>query len=306
MRSRRKPLLDGLDAVRTSLPQDTLAENTAVKTNKSSAMVGAPYRRLKTVDLHVRPIHHWLEDRVRAHTFLRMLAYYVELAHARAPSADARRRRRQGSRRSPARKPGRQGQRSAVRLRQGATGRAAEVPPSILPDPARPLATLARNTVVTANAPDRPFTILTRPTPIQQKLLRPPGFPIAYPVAAPPKRSPAARSIIMLRERKKLGLNLMGRFRGDHGLRLGLRRSRPDDPVGEPSLAAHDAVAAGHAEGPDHGLARGVTRLALGPPGSDAADGSPGRLRSKEQSCPPAIPVARPPRPRTDLARRSR
>ena len=26
----------------------------------------------------VRPIHHWLEDRVRAHIFLCMLAYYVE------------------------------------------------------------------------------------------------------------------------------------------------------------------------------------------------------------------------------------
>jgi hypothetical protein len=41
------------------------------------------------------------------------------------------------------------------------------------------LATLARNTVVTANAPDRPFTILTRPTPIQQKAFDLLGFPIA-------------------------------------------------------------------------------------------------------------------------------
>ena len=41
------------------------------------------------------------------------------------------------------------------------------------------LATLARNTVVIATAPDRPFTILTRPTPIQQKAFDLLGFPIA-------------------------------------------------------------------------------------------------------------------------------
>ena len=33
---------------------------------------------MKTVDLKVRPIHHRLSDRVRAHIFLCMLAYYVE------------------------------------------------------------------------------------------------------------------------------------------------------------------------------------------------------------------------------------
>jgi hypothetical protein len=36
------------------------------------------FRSIKTMDLKVRPIHHHLEDRVRAHIFLCMLAYYVE------------------------------------------------------------------------------------------------------------------------------------------------------------------------------------------------------------------------------------
>jgi hypothetical protein len=36
------------------------------------------FRSLKTVDLKVRPIRHRLEDRVRAHIFLCVLAYYVE------------------------------------------------------------------------------------------------------------------------------------------------------------------------------------------------------------------------------------
>ena len=45
---------------------------------KSLATVERAFRSLKTVDLKVRPIHHRLEDRVRCHIFLCMLAYYVE------------------------------------------------------------------------------------------------------------------------------------------------------------------------------------------------------------------------------------
>jgi hypothetical protein len=62
--------LDGLYAVRTSLPEETLADNAAVRAYKSLAQVERAFRCLKTVDLHVRPIHHGLEDRVRAHVFL--------------------------------------------------------------------------------------------------------------------------------------------------------------------------------------------------------------------------------------------
>ena len=75
--------LDGLYAVRTSLPEEALADGAAVKTYKSLSMVERAFRCLKTVDLHVRPIYHWLTDRVRAHVFLCMLAYYVEW-HMRA------------------------------------------------------------------------------------------------------------------------------------------------------------------------------------------------------------------------------
>ncbi len=75
--------LNGLYAVRTSLPEETLADDAAVKAYKSLSMVERAFRCLKTVDMHVRPIHHWLGDRVRAHVFLCMLAYYVEW-HMRA------------------------------------------------------------------------------------------------------------------------------------------------------------------------------------------------------------------------------
>ena len=78
--------LDGLYAVRAGLPEETLADKAAVKAYKSLSQVERAFRFLKPVDLHVRPIHHWLEDRARAHVFLCMLAYYVE-RHMRARRA---------------------------------------------------------------------------------------------------------------------------------------------------------------------------------------------------------------------------
>jgi hypothetical protein len=172
--------LDGLYAVRTSLPKATLADAATVRAYKSLAMVERAFRCLKTVDLHVRPIHHWLEDRVRAHVFLCMLAYYVEwnLRAKLAPMLydDDDKATAEALRDSPVAKA----QRSPSALAKSATGRAADGVPvhsfqSLMAD----LATLARNTIVTAIAPDRPFIILTRPTPIQQKAFDLLGIPLA-------------------------------------------------------------------------------------------------------------------------------
>jgi hypothetical protein len=55
-----------------------LAADNVVGAYKGLARVERAFRSLKTVDLHVRPIHHWLAPRVRAHVFLCMLACHVE------------------------------------------------------------------------------------------------------------------------------------------------------------------------------------------------------------------------------------
>lgn len=70
--------LDGFYVIRTSVPQACLGPEATVRAYKDLAKVERAFRSLKTVDLKIRPIHHWLEDRVRAHVFLCMLAYYVE------------------------------------------------------------------------------------------------------------------------------------------------------------------------------------------------------------------------------------
>lgn len=70
--------LDGLYIIRTSVNAERMDRETCVRTYKSLAQVERAFRSLKTMDLKVRPIHHRLENRVRAHIFLCMLAYYVE------------------------------------------------------------------------------------------------------------------------------------------------------------------------------------------------------------------------------------
>jgi len=70
--------LDGLYVIRTSVSQETLSAEQAVGVYKSLSRVEQAFRSLKTVDMKIRPIYHRLEDRVRAHVFLCMLAYYIE------------------------------------------------------------------------------------------------------------------------------------------------------------------------------------------------------------------------------------
>lgn len=70
--------LDGIYVIRTSLSRRGMNAENAVRSYKLLTQVERAFRSFKTVDLKVRPIRHHLEDRVRAHIFLCMLAYYVE------------------------------------------------------------------------------------------------------------------------------------------------------------------------------------------------------------------------------------
>ena len=74
-----KTISDELDyIVRTSEPAETLSMPDVVRAYKRLGNVEKAFRTFKGMDLRVRPIHHRLEDRVRAHLFLCMLAYYIE------------------------------------------------------------------------------------------------------------------------------------------------------------------------------------------------------------------------------------
>ncbi len=165
--------LDGIYIVRTSLPAETLAAEPTVRAYKGLAVAERAFRSLKTVDLKVRPIHHRLADRVRAHVLLCMLAYYVEwhMRQAWAPllfddddpvAAAARRR----SVVAPA-------QRSPRAQRKARTKKTADEQPvhsfqTLLAD----LATLAKNRVRFAGSDAATLTVYTQPTPLQQRALQ--------------------------------------------------------------------------------------------------------------------------------------
>jgi transposase len=161
---------DGIYIVRTSLAAEVLDDAATVRSYKSLSQVERAFRCIKTVDLQVRPVHHWLADRVRAHVFLCMLAYYLEW-HMRGKLApllfdDTDRDAAEAARESVVAKA----QRSPAAIRKQTTGVTPDGTPvhsfrTLLAD----LATLARNTIVTAVAPHLPLTVLTRPTTVQQR-----------------------------------------------------------------------------------------------------------------------------------------
>jgi hypothetical protein len=162
--------IDGIYVVRTNLPAEICDDATTVRSYKSLALVERAFRCLKTVDLQVRPIYHWLADRVRAHVLLCMLAYYLEwhMRQTLAPMLfeDADKQAAKTLRTSvvaPA-------QRSPAAVQKQTTKSSPDGLPvhsfqTLLAD----LSTIAQNTIVTAITPNYPLTMVTRPTPTQQK-----------------------------------------------------------------------------------------------------------------------------------------
>lgn len=69
---------DGCYIVRTDVSEDIMDKQEAVNGYRQLQWVEQAFRNLKTVSLEIRPIYHHLDDRIRAHVFLCMLAYYVQ------------------------------------------------------------------------------------------------------------------------------------------------------------------------------------------------------------------------------------
>ena len=164
--------LDGIYVVRTSLPAAALEDASTVRSYKSLSLVERAFRCLKTVDLQIRPVYHWLAERVRAHVFLCMLAYYLEwhMRQLLAPMLydDTDKEVAEAQRASAVAKA----ERSPAAVTKQTTGRTEDGLPvhsfrTLLAD----LATLTRNTLVTAIDPERPFTLTARPTALQQKAI---------------------------------------------------------------------------------------------------------------------------------------
>ena len=166
----REAQLDGFYMLRTSEPADRLPTAAVVRRYKDLTRVERAFRSLKTVDLHIRPIRHRTETRVRAHLFLCLLAYYVHwhLRQALAPllfddeDLEAERARRD---------PVLAAQPSASAKRKKRKRRTEDgLPLQSLETLMAHLGTRARHQCRLPSEPDAPCVQrLTEPTPLQQR-----------------------------------------------------------------------------------------------------------------------------------------
>src|SRR5262249_29026495 len=168
LRAHRAPPRPPLPPLPPALPPAPPNPADTVRAYKSLANVERAFRSLKTVDLDIRPIFHWVSPRVRAHVFLCMLAYHLEwhMRQALAPILldDHDRAAGEALRSSPVAKA----RPSPAAKRKANTKRTDDGLPvhsfrTLLAD----LATLTRNTVRWANAPA--MALLASPTPIHQR-----------------------------------------------------------------------------------------------------------------------------------------
>ena len=181
----REGALDGIYVIRTSEPRSRLSAEDTVRSYKHLAEVEHAFRCLKGFDLLVRPIRHRDEQRVRAHLFLCMLAYYVEWHMRQALASllfDDEQLQRDRATRDPVApaQPSASAQRKKIK-RVSSEGHPIHSFETLLAE----LATLCRNRSRIKSDPNNtPFDHLTEPTPLQQRafqLLRE-----ALPVAGAP------------------------------------------------------------------------------------------------------------------------
>lgn len=162
--------LDGIYVIRTNVPAETLSASDVVRSYKDLSHAERAFRSLKTVDLEIRPIHHRLADRVRAHVLLCMLAYYVEwhMRQALAPVLfDDHRRDDAAAERASVVAPA---QRSEAARRKAARKRTDDGLPvlsfhSLLGE----LGTFTRNTMALAATPADTFPLYPQFTPLQSR-----------------------------------------------------------------------------------------------------------------------------------------
>jgi ribosomal protein L18 len=165
--------LDGLYVIRTSLSAAQLDGPAAVAAYKSLTHVERAFRSIKTVDLQVRPVFHYNTQRVRAHVFLCMLAYYVEwhMRERLKPMLfdDECLDEASASRASPVIKAVRsQPAKAKDASRRTDDGLPVHSFRTLLQD----LATLAYSITHTSLNPEAKIIITTRPTPLQDKAFK--------------------------------------------------------------------------------------------------------------------------------------
>jgi len=167
--------VDGLYVIRTSVGPGDLDAPGVVLAYKRLAGVERDFRALKTSELQVRPIHHWREDRVRAHLFLCLLAAYVRWHLERAWAPLLFRDEAPPVRTDAVAPPERS---AAARAKEGSHRTSDGLPVHSFRSLLTELGTLTRNRVVLAGSDERAaFEIPAEATPLQARALALAGAP---------------------------------------------------------------------------------------------------------------------------------
>jgi hypothetical protein len=162
--------LDGIYVLRTNVPSERLDREQTVLTYKRLSAVERAFRSLKSVDLNVRPIHHRLPDRVRAHVFVAMLAYYVEWHMRRALAPVLFDDELRGGPRSSPVSPAVRSEKAKAKARTKRTEE--NWPVQSFQDWLKDLATIVKSTIEPKLQSLPAFEVITRPTPPQQHALK--------------------------------------------------------------------------------------------------------------------------------------
>ena len=166
--------LDGIYVLRTTRPAGELGPQAVVRVYKQLKMAERAYRTIKDA-LEVRPIRHHLEDRVRAHFFLFMLAYYVlfELRERLTPLLFA-----DEFPQAPVDPVAPASRSTDARTKAGRARTADGLPAMSLPDLFAELGTLCRNELRIGTS-GHTLLRLTAPNPIQAKAFELLGIKLA-------------------------------------------------------------------------------------------------------------------------------
>ena len=163
--------LDGIYILRTSVSAGRLDAADCVRHYQSLSQVERAFRSMKTVDLKIRPIHHRLAERVKAHIFLCMLAYHVEwhLKEAWCPLLFADEDQAAKAIADPVAPAQRsESARTKTARRHHGDGTPIHSFATLLAE----LATIVRNTCRTSTASDAPtFTVTTQSNPLQRQAM---------------------------------------------------------------------------------------------------------------------------------------
>jgi transposase len=167
----KESLLDGVYVIRTTVTTEVADMQKAVTIYKSLANVEKAFRCMKTTDLDIRPVFHHLPERVKAHVFLCMLAYYVEyhMRESLAPILFIDEEKEDQSKRGSvvAQAIRSNGAKEKDKRKMTPDGYPVQSFRKLLSD----LATLTRNTIAPKENETLTFKKLTNPTLLQKKAL---------------------------------------------------------------------------------------------------------------------------------------